>query len=933
MIPGCIPVFGAALGGDGSGQGYGACPLGLQAECDGVQSATTEGVLICDQRTHQCVSADTENIQYAANTQYHIGLAEALHPVADEQLSVAPQHNFLADIETINAGRATGENQWKTRAALSYKRLLSERFAMPLLKKEQEAITKLEQDIGYAGLTNSRGYFQNLAHSMAEQYQRLMEHDAFIEPLARTIEKEAQTAAKLDECPAVFQSESGKIDLSNALLQRCTELYTALIPKLRDINAKRQKIDMAILDNLYETAWWLRELSSSLSDEIQIDQTIGGEYAHARELAASMLSVYHTLVDDELEAQAMYSHLRIQLGLEVPVASFGGMETQEVVLPLGRWAQIATGQGEYLDQSVDARLGWFTSALVQALDVLKINNAQAQSIVAPGSIVMSEAWEYALVMEQSGLMSLYGGYNEVGAPKGYQAIHDILLTEAKAQEFAKPGLAIASAVACVGVTLALGPTSLPAVGVCLIATGIGIYQYFKLAHLSEVAQTFAYVGLEYSLVPPKEAVRLQKSSRITGLATVVDVIFATADVAHSIPGLLRFAQRIGVVDESITLERIQEAIQARFQSFFDFYRAETVYAMGFEGVRERFISLGADASDIDKLVERLLSLREHGLSQLELSGIDLEDAQRILSGLHDYSNNDPAEVKAVLEILASHMRFVDVDEYVFHLSEAMSAFASSVREDDVIVFLKEIKTNTQGSVVTRGEAKSSDFVVDLFRDWFGDGNRNLSYAFDTSRPNVYFTGQLGSDATLGPEAILDLLDELQPEQRLRFVYMDDWSLGGQQAAKNFEAALYSIFDGTLHDSRVEFDLVFGLRQDDSLKFAETSTEILSRLNVYEGQSPLHIVDSLENLLSPPELELVSKVLQIPIYDDAMGIGQMMLTRIPYHMGDIINHPSVWRNIENPTAVYFGVFPPSPMNQWEKTLIMKLFNVPILDKPY
>ncbi|QQR91363.1 MAG: hypothetical protein IPJ88_06460 [Myxococcales bacterium] len=267
----------------------------------------------------------------------------------------------------------------------------------------------------------------------------------------------------------------------------------------------------------------------------------------------------------------MYGHLRLAIAVQGA--------TEQGSYPLGRWAQIAASTDQYFAQyDQSERLMWFENALGQVLSILKENNAKATAIMT-GHDSSAEDWQFALIMEQSGLMSIYGGYDEQGQPKGYQSIHNTLLAQAKEQEFAMPGVGLGAAGGCILLGVFLGPETWPAAAWCAGAAVVGAIQYAALAHLAGIAQTLAYVGIEHSLLPPSEAIRLRSNARLTAIATVADVLFSAVGVVQSMPELIRFGQRIGVLDESIDAERVLDAIYTRIRSFFGFYRAETVYAL------------------------------------------------------------------------------------------------------------------------------------------------------------------------------------------------------------------------------------------------------------------------------------------------------------------------------------------------------------------
>ena len=76
------------------------------------------------------------------------------------------------EVSVHPVARQVNGNSWPGELGtdlVTYKRVLSERFATPLLKLEEQAIEKFEQDIGYAYMQQSIGYFQNAADKMAER--------------------------------------------------------------------------------------------------------------------------------------------------------------------------------------------------------------------------------------------------------------------------------------------------------------------------------------------------------------------------------------------------------------------------------------------------------------------------------------------------------------------------------------------------------------------------------------------------------------------------------------------------------------------------------------------------------------------------------------------------------------------------------------------
>ncbi|QQR91364.1 MAG: hypothetical protein IPJ88_06465 [Myxococcales bacterium] len=253
---GCIPALSDMLGGDSSRQLGKVCEL--PSDCDGIGS-TGEVQYVCDQELHQCVDAQKQTFIYEKNpiAGYKSMPAKPLHPVVTQ--SHGPE-DWAWPTEGIHKD--------------SYKKLLAQHFALPLLVQEKNAIDTFEQDLADANFKGRTSFLQLTAQGMADQYNRLVRHDAILAPIASTLEKEEKKALRLEECLIPFSNEAEQIDLSDAELVNCLGLYLHLLPKLSDINAKREKLDPSVLSHAYDTTQYLSSQAEALMWQRSIDQGI-----------------------------------------------------------------------------------------------------------------------------------------------------------------------------------------------------------------------------------------------------------------------------------------------------------------------------------------------------------------------------------------------------------------------------------------------------------------------------------------------------------------------------------------------------------------------------------------------------------------------------------------------------------------------------------
>ncbi|QQR91084.1 MAG: hypothetical protein IPJ88_04955 [Myxococcales bacterium] len=576
MLTGCIPLLGEDVSDDGSAsqyKQYPACEMGMHSQCAALREGEAPSVCTLvsedpEAPEYRCLPGDgsAAQIVFKDASELRAELAPPpLHPVAIEAGIVDEQEVILKEINDIN--QREDQSEWKMGATMRYVELTA-RFALPLLAKEKEATARFEQELAYAARERYEPYFEDIAERMMQQYHAQQKHDAFLQPVVSSLEEQSTNGSRLQQCADAFEMDA--INIGSAELQRCSDFFTRLLPRLQNINAKRGYFELGVLDHLYESAFWLRERTSRLEDDYSIPNTQTALYAHLRQLAAEVLAVYHTIIDSELAGANMYPHLRMHVSQDIPRSPDEGAMTQPTIWSLGMWAEIAVSAVDYNGHPKSVRVSWFKKALADVIAQLKLNNAEAAKLVTPIYTdvpeTMEKAWKLSYIIEQSGLLSVFGGYDEEGNPKGFQRIHDELIAEARAKEFAAPWAGLISAGACIGATWYLGPTAFPALFACGLATGVGIYQYMRLATLSAAMNTFAYVGMDDALVPPREAKRLSALTSLTGTLVVIDVLFFAIDVGTKLSEVYDAAKAAGLLDEGVDLGRIRRALNDHVRS-------------------------------------------------------------------------------------------------------------------------------------------------------------------------------------------------------------------------------------------------------------------------------------------------------------------------------------------------------------------------------
>ncbi|QQR89158.1 MAG: hypothetical protein IPJ88_13190 [Myxococcales bacterium] len=606
VLSACAPLSGSDVGQDSAGQGYGLCPTGQHIECGDWDSG-----LICN-TAHECqlVSAeDALSIVVAPKRPGMMGYA--LHTVAkqrhlldgqDEMTPVEALHaksGYLDRAAEINETMDPGSSQWHSNMLAYYRLLLREEHALPLLTQEMQALDALEGKIGQASYYNSQSYFQSVAQQMVDKYERLLAQDARLEPLFSWFKDNDYHVRELESCVDEFRVSEDFLVI-NSKVDGCAVLYQGLIDKLRLLN-DREFVHDTVFQHIEHAAQWIRQRAEGGFDAQIVVERAKDPYrfVYLRDLPIAMLGVYRRIVDPELAAQSTYAHLRMPLHVEIEGEFWNNLVNKEK--PLGEWAQIAVQGLEYEDRSETERIEWFRLALIQAVTVLKENNQDNVTMLTDATITEEHA--LGLAMEYSGLMQLYGGYDESGQPLGFQAFHDELMAEIKAQENWAPGLVIGSSLACLGLGVATGPNPL-SLGLCAAATVVGGYQAYPLYTLANTAETLSYVGLEHSLVPSAESQRVRTASNWANALVALDVLFFGLDVAAA-SDILGAAKAAGYVDEGVDLTAVQDDV------------AETTLRLG-QGMGADLVDVYHDIIDLVRRYDAQIFSRSFGDEVLQL---------------------------------------------------------------------------------------------------------------------------------------------------------------------------------------------------------------------------------------------------------------------------------------------------------------------------
>ncbi len=572
----CAPSSDAGLDRDRGALGLGTCPSGQQTECGDYSSG-----LICNTLTLECEPLDQGHAVQVLSGLRGTGFFEGdLHPLlkerhtpaghaADAQPWLLPKQTYLQEAAEVDRTYTVGSPEWHANMLVRYRILLREEFALPLLNAEMQAIAALEAQIGQASYGNAQGFFETLAFRMADVHERLTQLDDRLGALVTLGEDPKSHVRVLESCVEEFRKFENVVAVGPQTVA-CSTHYLALFEGLRALDSLNM-VSSAELDHLERNALWMVQHTQADWTRQTVEQAKEPVlFIHLRDLPIAMLNVYRTIVEPALRAQAMYAYLRLSVPVDIEEPT--GVST--VDMPLGKWASMVFNQEQHRDMPKDKRLAYFQSALLGALATLKVNNQRNVQMLTDAEVTDETA--LALAMEHSGLMALYGGYDASGNPQGFQRFHDLMLSQAKEKEFAAPGLAIASAIACGATTWATGPGTLLAAGVCLLAAGVGIYQFSQLATLATTAETLAFVGIEHSLTPATEATRLRRATNIAAAMMVIDVFFNTADAVASLDDVVDVARLRGVINESDDTATVRAGIAAERRAFRSAYAPDAV---------------------------------------------------------------------------------------------------------------------------------------------------------------------------------------------------------------------------------------------------------------------------------------------------------------------------------------------------------------------
>ncbi len=539
VLSSCGVLASSSADGDSSGQNYGACPSGTHLECLAVSSRDD---VVCDATTLRCRTGAV-SIDQRPRLPGYIG--RPLHPVARDQhmaegqneetptSELSPKPYYLDDIHAINADAESGNidgDTWEARATVAYRHLLADQFALPLIQLLSAEIATTQTEL--ENNSNSQSYLQDLATAVSSQYQRLEQQDQKLEPLRTVMAQIDGSVLSLKTCMEVFQRDDTGIALADPVVETCVRTYLQLIPEFRRLNAQ-DLVDPSWLDALEKFVYGLamRAGSVQVSEGWVSRQAEAITYAQVQELPITMLALYDTLVTPEIEAQALFPHLRMPIDLEVK--GVDGIETR-VAIPLGQWARVALQGVPGITVTPQEQLGWFYQAFKKALQQLLDNQQTAIEILTDGSIEASDLWQLALMMEQSGLMELYGGYDSTTtAPTGFQRIHDTLMARIEKQKLKHEGLSLGFSVLCVASALALSPVNFVTAAACGMGTAFSVDTAFQLGGLAAMAETLTYVGISDSLVPRVESMRIRRDANVMALLAILDVVFGAVDMLGS----------------------------------------------------------------------------------------------------------------------------------------------------------------------------------------------------------------------------------------------------------------------------------------------------------------------------------------------------------------------------------------------------------------
>ncbi|QQR90511.1 MAG: hypothetical protein IPJ88_01840 [Myxococcales bacterium] len=396
--------------------------------------------------------------------------------------------------------------------------------------------------------------------------------------------------AEFEKCSEYSERYSGQRlvagDPYRALLDRCMGYSQQIVDRLNQINETHPEllvIDLSEANAIHQTVGFYSSYleqgidplaTETLSALQRIKET--SEMAHMlyTEQLQALISAsqlypmvrYDVWIDSELAPErngpdnTPIRAFHGSLGEYAQVAVFSLLNSEDVpkeirAQRLGRLAQsfgLPESDIASFASAVDAGLTTkqaltiFVEALIETLNANVTNNEQAQATIQAmmaSNSSIENAWQIALAAETLELMSFYGGYDDFGQPLGLQAAHDRLLAQANALR-EDSGWTLVASGACFVLSLAgaLHPViRILGLGACGIATVAGGIDALALAEFAKAAHTLAFMGSDYAMFPPKEAIEVSDHSGIMSAVAVYDVMFSVVDVLdlqHAVTELL-----------------------------------------------------------------------------------------------------------------------------------------------------------------------------------------------------------------------------------------------------------------------------------------------------------------------------------------------------------------------------------------------------------
>jgi hypothetical protein len=657
-----------------------------------------------------------------------------------------------------------------------------------------------------------------------------------------------------------------------------------------------------------------------------------------KELPSAVLTLFHLATEPLVLSQSFYPLLRYPVTVSVDGAPWdvyvpynnGG--THEVNAPLGKIVtalirsytdtiSVIADYGEERRQFFQSlspeqqaaeiakvrawHIKLYIAAMTQALQGSVTQNRALQASLA--NFTEEQAWVLALAVDAMGAMAIYGGHDEAGEAVGYQAMHDVLMAQANELKSSKrlSLFTVATSVACLGSAIAAGfvaspIASLAAFGICAVATASGVKEAILLGRLSSAAMQLGYMGQDFALYPPLEANQLRTQASVAATLAVLDVLAMGFDVmdakrAWQAKSMFTEADDIAPAALSATRTRVRQALSSGDQAvtgirqrLADIWQSIPKPSLAWGGsvaswddvetIRTNLRRFTDDEAKLDVLVERVLSLKNHGVE--ELYSPELTPGQ--IEWFLDNTNYVPNEAyRLVYDRILRNTHIISWEELTYALSEVWDEFRSSIAVGDQVVFIKY----KIGTANTQPGRKSTDFIWDLLGDWYRDDTVvNVTSFIDVS-------GGGGMDI----DAFRKLVADTEASgHTVHLVYADDWTLSGTQAHEAISQT-----QRWLKGGRVRYHVVVPFSTNIAEEeLAGISASVTSAVRL----------ETLSDLF-PPTHSLYDTLAQMTgrtaSWDYSLDYSVGML---PYHVGDGINglhFVTVDNKVKYPLTSYHG----------------------------